>query len=99
VKRDLKNAERKKQRIMRRVGSLGNEDIVQVLLERGMQLTGHQVVPVAKAKGKAKGKAKAKAAAAAAPPDAAGPEEESDAEPAAAAEPDPEDAASDAAGE
>ena len=64
VKRDLKNAQRKKQRIMRRVSSLGNEDIVQVLLERGMQLTGAEMLPAAKAKGKAKAKAKAKAAAA-----------------------------------
>ena len=62
MKRELRNAQRKKQRIMRRVGGLGNEDIVQVLLERGMQLTGLQGVPAAKAKGKAKGKAKAKAA-------------------------------------
>ena len=87
MKRDLKNAQRKKQRIMRRVGALGNEDIIQVLLERGMQLTGHQAVPVPKAKGMAKGKAKAKAAVEAPADDAEGSEVEPAGEPAEAAHP------------
>jgi len=38
VKRELKNKKRQKQRILRRVSRLATADIVQALLDRGVQL-------------------------------------------------------------
>ena len=49
VKKELKNKRRQKQRIVRRVASLGTQDIVQVLLDRGVQLRDAQAAADAQA--------------------------------------------------
>ena len=47
VKKELKNKKRQKQHIMRRVAALDTQDIVQVLLDRGVQLRGAQAAAAA----------------------------------------------------
>ena len=53
MKKELRNKRRQKQRIMRRVSALDTQDIVQVLLDRGVQLREAQEAEAAQPSGSA----------------------------------------------